>query len=206
MPSRPSRRTIAVRAEHAGHGGGWHAQWRAGAVDAPHDDGATTKPSAKALNNVELELFVAIAVGRRLSPGADRSVRRWLFWVLVFGLVGTGAELLLLGHYEEPWQVAPIVLIALAIAALARHRSRRDSWSLRTFQVLMVLFLAAGLLGVALHFDGAAEFQREIDPAIGAWNLVKKVMRAKAPPVLAPGVMLQLRLLVCAVTDRGQKE
>ena len=140
--------------------------------------------------------------GPNVSPERIDRVRRWLFWVLVLGLVGTGAELMLLEHYEEPWQVAPIVLIALAIAALARHRSRRDAWSLRTFQVLMVLFLAAGLLGVALHFDGAAEFQREIDPAIDAWNLVKKVMRAKAPPVLAPGVMLQLGLigLVYAVT------
>jgi hypothetical protein len=128
---------------------------------------------------------------------ADRidQVQRWLFWVLVLGLLGTEAELLLLEHYEEPWQVAPIVLIALAIAALARHRSRRDSVSLRTFQVLMVMCLAAGLLGIALHFNAAAEFQREIDPAIGAWSLAKKVMRAKAPPLLAPGVMLQLGLM-----------
>ena len=117
-------------------------------------------------------------------------LRRWLFWVLVIGLSGTAAELLLLQHYEDPWQVVPLVLIALAIAALARHRRRGDSWSLRTLQVLMALCLAAGVLGVALHFDGAAEFQREIDPGIGSWDLVKKGMRAKAPPVLAPGVML----------------
>jgi hypothetical protein len=122
-------------------------------------------------------------------------VRRWLFWVLVIGLVGTGTELMLLEHYEEPWQLVPLFLIAFAIATLALHQRRRDARSLRTFQVLMVLFLGAGLLGVVLHFNGAAEFQREIDPAIGAWDLVKKVMRAKAPPVLAPGVMLQLGLI-----------
>jgi len=70
-----------------------------------------------------------------------------------------------------------------------------------------VLFLVAGLAGVALHFDGAAEFQREIDPAIGAWDLVKKVMRAKAPPVLAPGVMLQLGLigLIYTYPDRSRR-
>ena len=69
----------------------------------------------------------------------------------------------------------------------------------------MVLFLVAGFLGVALHFDGAAEFQREIDPAIGAWDLVKKVMRAKAPPVLAPGIMLQLGLIGLVYTFSDQK-
>jgi hypothetical protein len=122
-------------------------------------------------------------------------LRRWLFWVLVLGLGGTATELLLLQHYEDPWQVVPLVLIAPAIAALARHRRRRDSGSRHALQVLMVLLLAAGVLGVALHFDGAAGFQREIDPAIGSWDLVKKVMRAKAPPVLAPGVMLQLGLI-----------
>ena len=122
-------------------------------------------------------------------------LRRWLFWVLVLGLGGTATELLLLQHYEDPWQVVPLVLIALAIAALARHRRRRDSGSRRTLQVLMVFLLAAGVLGMALHFDGAAGFQREIDPAIGSWDLVRKVMRAKAPPLLAPGVMLQLGLI-----------
>jgi hypothetical protein len=135
-------------------------------------------------------------------------IRRWLFWILVLGLVGTATELLLLEHYEEPWQVVPLFLITCAISALGWHRRRRDARSLRTFQVLMVLFLVAGFLGVALHFSGAAEFQREIDPAIGAWDLVKKVMRAKAPPVLAPGVMLQLGLIGLAYTypDQRKKE
>jgi DNA uptake protein ComE-like DNA-binding protein len=61
-------------------------------------------------------------------------------------------------------------------------------------QILMLLFVLAGLISVALPFRGAAGFQRETDPAVGTWGLVKKVMRSKAPPVLAPGVMLQLGL------------
>ena len=130
-----------------------------------------------------------------MSAEQVERLRHGLFWVLVLGLSGTGTELLLLQHYEDPWQVVPLVLIALAIAALARHRRRRDSGSRHTLQLVMVLFLAAGVLGVALHFDGSAGFQREIDPAIGSWDLIKKVMRAKAPPLLAPGVMLQLGLI-----------
>jgi hypothetical protein len=59
----------------------------------------------------------------------------------------------------------------------------------------MGFFLLAGFLGMGLHFYGAAEFQLETNPRIGNWELIKKVMRAEAPPVLAPGVMLQLGLL-----------
>jgi len=132
------------------------------------------------------------------APAADNGLertRRWLFWVLLLGLVGTEAELLLLEHYEDRWQFVPLILIGLAMAALLWHRRRRDTASLRTVQTLMALFVVAGLTGVALHFRGAAEFQLEIDPAIGAWDLTQKVLRAKAPPVLAPGVMLQLGLV-----------
>ena len=144
--------------------------------------------------------------------GPDRSgdrierIRRWLLWVLVLGLVGTEAELLLLEHYEDPWQLVPLFLIALAMAALAWHTRRRDAASLRALRVLMVLFLVAGFVGVVLHFRGAAEFQLEIDPAMGSWDLVKKVMRAKAPPVLAPGVMLQLGLIGLAYAFTNSRD
>ena len=122
-------------------------------------------------------------------------LRRRLLWVLALGLVGTEAELLLLEHYEDPWQLVPLFLIALAMAVMVWHTRRQDAASLRALRIIMVLFLVAGLAGLALHFRGAAEFQLEIDPAMGIWDLVKKVMRAKAPPVLAPGMMLLLGLI-----------
>jgi hypothetical protein len=53
----------------------------------------------------------------------------------------------------------------------------------------------AGFAGAAAHFIGSAEFQLERDRSMSTWDLVVKVMRAKAPPVLAPGMMLQLGLL-----------
>jgi len=122
-------------------------------------------------------------------------LRRRLLWVLALGLVGTEAELLLLEHYEDPWQLVPLFLIALAMAVMVWHTRRQDAASLRALRIIMALFLVAGLAGLALHFRGAAEFQLEIDPAMGTWDLVKKVMRAKAPPVLAPGMMLLLGLI-----------
>ena len=133
-------------------------------------------------------------------------LRRWLLWVLALGLLGTGAELLLLEHYEDAWQWAPLLLIAVAIAVVAWHAKRKDAASLRALRIVMGLFLAAGLVGVGLHFRGAAEFQLEIDPAMGTWELVKRAMHVKAPPALAPGVMLQLGLIGLAYAFSNTRE
>lgn len=135
-------------------------------------------------------------------------LRRWILWALVLGLVGTETELLLLEHYEEPWQFVPLVLIALAIAVLVWHARQHNAASLRALQIVMLLFLAASVIGLALHFRGAAEFQLELDRTMGTWDLVKKAMRAKAPPVLAPGVMLLLGLigLAYALSDSREQE
>jgi hypothetical protein len=133
----------------------------------------------------------------RLERGGEgvEWLRRWMLWVLVLGLVGTETELLLLEHYEDPWQFVPLVLIALGFAVLVWHARRGSEASMRLLKIIMALFLIAGFAGLALHFRGAVKFQLELDPTIGAWEMVKKVMRVKAPPVLAPGVMLQLGLI-----------
>ncbi len=139
------------------------------------------------------------------AAGVER-VRRWLLWMLVLGLVGTESELVLLEHYDEPWQLVPLVLIALALGILGWHTRRHDAASLRALQIIMVVFVAASVAGLAFHFLGAAAFQRELNPAIGTWDLVKNVMRAKAPPVLAPGVMLQLGLIGLAYARSGSPD
>ena len=125
----------------------------------------------------------------------------------MLGLVGTETELVLLEHYDEPWQFVPLCLIAFALAAIVWHTARGGAASLRTLQTIMALFLVAGCIGLVLHFRGAAEFQLEIDPAMGKWALVKKVMQAKVPPVLAPGIMLQLGLLglTYSLTETGDR-
>ena len=122
-------------------------------------------------------------------------LRRWLTGTLVVGLVCTGIDLLLLGHYEDAWQFVPLVLIVAALIVLAWHAARPGPTAARALQATMILFLLASAAGLALHFQGAAEFQRDIDPSMPTWDLIKKVVRAKAPPLLAPGVMLQLGLI-----------
>src|SRR5712671_5893134 len=122
-------------------------------------------------------------------------IRRCLFGVLALGLVGTGIELVLLEHYETAVQFVPLVSVALALAVLVWHKVKGDALSIRVLQAMMVLFVIAGIAGAGFHFRGAAEFQLEIDPSQSRWTIFKKVMRAKAPPVLAPGLMIQLGLV-----------
>ena len=122
-------------------------------------------------------------------------LRRWILAVLVLGLLGTVTELILLEHYEKPVQLVPVVMIALALAVIVWHVMKRGAGSRFAFVAVMALFVLAGFAGFAAHFIGSAEFQLELDPSMSTWTLVEKVLRAKAPPLLAPGMMLQLGLL-----------
>jgi hypothetical protein len=122
-------------------------------------------------------------------------LRRWLIGVLLLGLLGTVTELLLLEHYEKPLQFVPLVLILAAFAVLYWHYRRPDDASLRWLKIVMILFVVAGFIGVAAHFEGSAEFQLELDPSISTWDLIMKIVHAQAPPLLAPGMMLQLGLI-----------
>jgi hypothetical protein len=121
--------------------------------------------------------------------------RRILLGILLIGLAGMGIELLLLKHYEEATQVIPLALIAVAFVVTAWHAARASVASLLALQITMVLFVAAGLLGVYLHYRANVEFQREVDPSIAGWTLFWKAMTAKTPPALAPGSMAQLGLI-----------
>ena len=123
------------------------------------------------------------------------TLRLWILGVLVLGLLGTVVELVLLSHYEQPVQLVPVVLIMLALLVLAWHGMGRSAASLRVLMWLMVLFVLAGFAGFVAHFHGSAEFQLDLEPSLSTWELLEKVMRAKAPPLLAPGMMMQLGLL-----------
>jgi hypothetical protein len=122
-------------------------------------------------------------------------LRGWILGILLIGLLGTVTELVLLEHYEEPLQFVPLVLIAAALPTLWWEFSRHDLASRRAMQIVMALFVVAGFLGFAAHFHGSAEYQLELNPEMDTWELLQKILRAKAPPLLAPGMMLQLGLL-----------
>jgi hypothetical protein len=141
------------------------------------------------------------------SAGADRLelLRRWILVILVLGLLGTVTELVLLEHYEQPLQFVPLVLIVAAFGVLWWEFRQRDLASRRATQIVMALFVLAGFVGFAAHFLGSAEYQLELNPDMSNWELLEKILRAKAPPLLAPGMMLQLGLLGLAYVFADSK-
>jgi hypothetical protein len=132
---------------------------------------------------------------RRVGADPVGLLRGLVLAVLVIGLLGTVTELVLLEHYEQILQLVPVVLIAAALVVIAWRLISKDAASLRALEIIMYLFVLAGFAGVVAHFHGSAEFQLDLNPAMSTWELLEKVMRAKAPPLLAPGMMLQMGLL-----------
>ena len=122
-------------------------------------------------------------------------LRLWILGVIVLGLIGTMTELLLLEHDEQALQFVPLVLMVLGAVSLIWHAIRKDTVSLRALQIIMGLFVLSGFAGMAAHFNGSAEYQLELDPDLSTWDLVDKILHAKAPPLLAPGMMIQMGLL-----------
>lgn len=131
-----------------------------------------------------------------------RRFRRLLLLILTLGMLGTAADLLLIDHYEDGWQAPPLILIAVALVVVAAVAMRATWVGLTVLRVVMALFIASGGLGVMLHYNTNSEFQLEMDPGLRGWPLAVKVLTAKAPPALAPGVMVQLGLLGLLYTYR----
>ena len=129
-------------------------------------------------------------------------VRRMLLGLLVLELIGTGLELLLMSHFEDVWQIVPLALIAMTLGILAWHVAAQSATSIHALRVTMVLAIVSAGIGLALHYRANAEFQLDIDPSAGGPALWMKVLRAKTPPALAPGVMAHFGLLGLAYTYR----
>jgi hypothetical protein len=130
------------------------------------------------------------------------ALRRMLLAILLIGMTGTAIELLLLRHDEDALQLVPLVLISTAYASIAWQVIDGGPASLRTLQVVMVAFLGVAAVGLVVHYRANVEYQLESDPSLRGQRLLWKVLEAKAPPALAPGVMGQLGLLGLAYAYR----
>jgi hypothetical protein len=135
-----------------------------------------------------------------------QNVRRILFVILVIGLTATAVELLLLQHDEDLVQFVPLVAIGLGLGGLGWHHFRASRASLLAVQVVMGLFLAAGLAGIFFHVRANLQYQREFDPALHGRALIWQALRSKVPPALAPGILLQFALIGLAYTYRQRGE
>ena len=123
-----------------------------------------------------------------------KMLRVAILLVLLLGVIGTGVELLLLGHTEDLWQWEPLVMLALGLPVLLWHAVVGSAWSRRLCGATMMLYVASGVIGTFLHYRGNVEFELEMVPALGGMSLFQEAMTG-ATPVLAPGTLVQLGLL-----------
>lgn len=130
-------------------------------------------------------------------PGDADATSRYRLLILALILVGAAgllAELILIGHYDDVWQWAPLTALGAAIVTGAAVAWRPARLSLRAFQAVMAACVLFGAIGVVLHLKGNLEFELESAPDLAGWPLYAATIRG-ATPALAPGALTQLGLL-----------
>ena len=128
-------------------------------------------------------------------------LRRALLLVLVVGLVGTLAELLLMKHTDGIWQLIPVILISVALAVLVWYAFANGRAPVRALQGVMALFLVAGGIGVVQHYRGNIAYASDSNPGLSSSELYLEAV-VGSTPLLAPGTMVQFALIGLAFTFR----
>ncbi len=128
-------------------------------------------------------------------------MRPILFGILLLGILGLAAELLLLEHFEEWRQWLPLALLTGSLLAWIAQAAMGSPATVRFMQGMMGLCIVAGVVGVWFHYSGNTEFELEMYPTMAGWELFKESMMG-ATPALAPGAMVQLGLIGLAWSFR----
>lgn len=114
--------------------------------------------------------------------------------ILIVGLAGTVVELLLLKHTDGFWQLAPVLLIAVAMAVVGWNALAKSPASIRALQGAMSLLVLCGAIGMIQHFRGNVAYERESNPSLSGADLYRSALLG-ATPALAPGAMIPLGLI-----------
>ena len=122
-----------------------------------------------------------------------------MLFTFLLTLFGAAGELLLIEHVEGIWQTIPLFLMGLGLFLLLWYQIQPSKVNTQIFRLLMVLFMASGILGFALHFNGNRAFELEMYPSMKGWTLIWETLKG-ATPVLAPGTMIAMGLLGWGLT------
>ncbi|HET8771362.1 MAG TPA: hypothetical protein VFM71_10305 [Gemmatimonadaceae bacterium] len=128
------------------------------------------------------------------SQDAIPILRRGILALLALGAMGVITELILLEHYEEPAQFVPLALLALTLATILWHWIDGGRRSLRAFQVVMLLMVVAGTIGIGLHLRENVATELDLNPGSSGLAFWLEVVRGDLP-TLAPGTLVQFGLL-----------
>ncbi|MFN2567446.1 MAG: hypothetical protein ABR499_20815 [Gemmatimonadaceae bacterium] len=142
--------------------------------------------------------YLALMSGDRPHPAAEPElvarIRRILLALVLLGIAGLSLELFLLEHTESATQLIPFAVLGAGFAGTLTVAARPAPRNIRVFQLVMLLFVVSGLLGLYLHLRGNIGFERETDPSARGLDLVWRSLRGGVP-LLAPAAMAQLGLL-----------
>ena len=122
------------------------------------------------------------------------TIRRILLALVLLGIIGLLVELLLLEHTESATQLIPFAVLGVGLVSGTALAIRPTVRTIRIFQVVMLLFIATGLLGLVLHLRGNLEFERETDPTARGLSFIWQSLHGGIP-LLAPAAMAQIGLL-----------
>lgn len=149
-----------------------------------------------------------VQVGAVTPPAADPTprdaaapLRRILLALVLLSTLGLLVELLLLEHFDSLTQWLPLALLVLVLAVNVVLVVRPGRRAIRLFQLLMLLCVATGVLGIWLHYRGNVEFALELHPELRGLALFWEATRG-ATPTLAAGALSQLGVLGLAYAFR----
>jgi hypothetical protein len=135
------------------------------------------------------------------EAGRMTVIRLALLGIFILAAVGTLTELLLLEHFDSATQYIPLATIGLGLIGAAWCVVAGSPTSVRVFRGLMILLMASGIAGLALHYYGNAVFELDVEPEMEGWELFWKSMTG-ATPALAPGSLVQIGLVGLLYTWR----
>lgn len=113
---------------------------------------------------------------------------------LLFMLLGTATELYLLEHFEDTLQLIPLLCIGVSLVLLSLLYFWRKPVLATVFTVVLLFTGLSGLYGTFLHLRANYEFELEMTPGAGGWDLFVESLSG-ALPALAPLSMVVLALI-----------
>ena len=135
----------------------------------------------------------------------SEQVRRLLLALVGLGMAGVATELVLLEHWEEWRQWMPLALSGVGVVAVAAAIVRPGRPTFRALRAVLALFVLSGVAGIALHYQGNAAFELEMEPGLAGAQLFWESVRG-ATPALAPAAMIYLGVLGWVATWRWTKD
>ncbi|MDC3195480.1 hypothetical protein OAT76_03645 [Flavobacteriaceae bacterium] len=122
------------------------------------------------------------------------SVKKMIVLALLFMMIGTLLELYLLDHYEDAFQLIPVLCIAISLINLIILFFKRSKIIIKLFKLVLVLTSFSGVYGVFLHLQSNFEFEQDMKPTATNWELFSESLSG-ALPTLAPMSMLVLAFI-----------